>query len=89
MNRQIGERLSLYSPDDNDLTGALEREVEAQAEAAKKAIREYKQKIFCEPGLAAQHIEQQRDVARAVSRYIQLRRRLDELHADVSTTRAS
>lgn len=89
MNHQIGERLTLYSPDDNDLTGALEREVEAQAEAAKKAIREYKQTIFCEPVSAAQHLEQQRDVARAVSRYIQLRRRLDELHAGASTNRAS
>ena len=81
--------MSLDRLDDNDLADALEREVEAQAEAAKQAIREYKQTICREPVSAAQHLEQQRDVSRAVSRYIQLRRRLDELNADASTTCAS
>jgi hypothetical protein len=79
--------MSSYLPDREDSPEALEREVEAQAEAAKRAIREYKQTICREPVSAAQHIEQQRDVSQAVSRYIQLRRRLDELHADASTSR--
>jgi hypothetical protein len=80
--------MTFYPPDSEDVTDALEREVEAQAEAAKQAIRDYKRAISREPVSAALHLEQQRDVSRAVSRYIQLRRRLDELHADASTTRA-
>ena len=65
---------------DDDVAGNLKREVEAQAQAAKEAIRQYKQLIFCEQISAAQHLEQQRDVSQAVSRYIQLRRKLDELN---------
>ena len=72
---------------DNETTRALERELEVQAEAAKQAIREYKRTISGEPVSAARHLEQQRDVSRAVGRYIQLRRKLDELQTD--TTRAS
>ena len=81
--------MTSYQPDSGDVTSALEREVEAQAEAAKQAIREYKRAMCREPVSAAPHLEQQRDVSRAVSRYIQMRRRLDELHAGASTARAS
>lgn len=81
--------MSFYPVDGETPAGALEREVETQAQAAKDAIREYKRTIFGEAVSAAKHLEQQRDVSRAVSRYIQLRRRLNELHADASTTHAS
>ena len=68
-----------------DLEDALEREIEAQGEAAKRAISEYKKTIRQESGAGgARQIETRREVEQAVSQYIQLRRRLDELRMRMS-----
>jgi hypothetical protein len=70
-----------------DLARALERQVEIQAEAAKRAIREYKKTILEEPTAAGKRrIETQRKVEHVVEEYIQLRRRLDEVHAEMRQT---
>lgn len=68
----------------SDLARALERQVELQAEAAKRAIREYKKSILEEPtGGGNRRIERQRKVEHVVEEYIQLRRRLDEVRAEM------
>ena len=54
--------MSIYQPDGEDIAGAIEREVEAQANAAKHAIREYKRAICREPVSATEHFERQREV---------------------------
>ena len=76
------------SPEDvTDLADSLEREIEAQGEAAKRAIREYKKTIRRESGVGgARQLETRREVEQAVSQYIQLQRELDELRARKSTT---
>lgn len=69
----------------SDLARALERQVEMQAEVAKRAIREYKKSILEEPGgTGNRRIERQREVEHVVGEYIQLRRRLDEVRAGMS-----
>ena len=71
----------------SDLAHALERQVEMQAEAAKRAIREYKQSILEEsPGGGIRRIERQRHVEHVVGEYIQLRKRLDEVRAQMSAS---
>ena len=71
----------------SDLARALERQVEMQAEAAKRAIREYKKSILEEPaGCGNRRIERQRKVEHVVEEYIQLRRRLDEVRAEMRQT---
>lgn len=68
----------------SDLARALERQVEIQAEAAKQAIREYKKSILEEPaGGTIRRVEGQRQVERVVGEYIQLRKRLDEVRAQM------
>jgi len=72
------------------LADALERRLEAQAEAAKQAIREYKKTILQETASGAvRRMETQREVEHAVSEYMRLRRRLDELRAQTNATRLS
>lgn len=73
-------------PDEvNELLDALERRVEFQADAARRAIREYKESILHETVSGrVRHLERQRDVEYAVNRYRQLRRELDELRAQMS-----
>ena len=67
----------------NDLTRALERQVEMQAEAAKRAIHEYKKSLLKATGVSnAKRIERQREVETVMSNYLQLRKRLDELCAE-------
>jgi hypothetical protein len=67
----------------NDLTRALERQVEMQAEAAKRAIREYNKSLLkATEASDAKRIERQREVERAMRNYLQLRKRLDELCAE-------
>jgi len=69
--------------DTNELTRALERQVEIQAEAAKRAIREYKKSLLDASGVVGgQRIERQREVEEVVRNYLQLRKRLDELCAE-------
>jgi len=69
--------------DTNELTRALERQVEIQAEAAKRAIREYKKSLLdASGGVGGQRIERQREVEEVVRNYLQLRKRLDELCAE-------
>lgn len=71
-----------------DLEVALERQMEAQAEAAKIAIREYKSVIF--QGICSArfpHNDKKLAVERAVNKYIQLRRRLDELRGQMKNGR--
>lgn len=68
-----------------DLANALERQVEVQGEAAKRAIREYKKTIL--HGAATGGVRQtetRRKVEQAVNQYMQLRRRLDELRVEIS-----
>lgn len=68
----------------SDLARALERQVEMQAEAAKEAIREYKKSILEEPaGGGIRRIERQHQVEHIVGEYIQLRKRLDEVRAQM------
>jgi hypothetical protein len=82
--------MHLHSDDASELAEALERQLELHAEAAKRAIREYKKTILREPGSARDRkIEGQREVERAVSRYMQLRKRLDEVRAEMSTSSAN
>lgn len=67
----------------NDLTRALERQVEMLAEAAKRAIREYNKSLLKATGASdAKRIERQREVERVMRNYLQLRKRLDELCAE-------
>jgi len=67
----------------NDLTRALERQVEMQAEAAKRAIREYNKSLLKATRASdAKRIERQREVERVMRNYLQLRKRLDELCAE-------
>ncbi len=69
--------------DTNELTRALERQVEIQAEAAKRAIREYKKSLLDASGAGGgQRIERQREVEEVVRNYLQLRKKLDELCAE-------
>ena len=71
-----------------DLEVALERQIEAQAEVAKLAIREYKNVIF--QGICSArfpHNDKKLAVERAVNKYIQLRRRLDELRGQMKNGR--
>ena len=76
------------SPEDvTGLADALEREIEAQGEAAKRAIREYKKTIRREAGASgARQLETRREVEQAVSHYIQLCQRLDELRIQISAS---
>jgi len=68
----------------SDLASALERQLEMQAEAAKLAIREYKKSILEESaGSDLRRIERQRLVEHVVGEYIQLRKRLDEVRAQM------
>ena len=63
-----------------ELADALEREVEAQREAAKRAISEYKKTIRFGPNNGGtRQMETRRQVQHAVSQYIELSRKLDEL----------
>ena len=69
----------------NDLTRALERQVEMQAEAAKRAIREYNKSLLKATGASdAKRIERQREVERVMRNYLQSRKRLDELCAEAT-----
>lgn len=79
-------------PTDNvsDVAIALEQEVELKADAAKRAISEYKKWILGEPvGSETKRIEMQREVEYVVREYIRLRKRLDELRAQICTSSAS
>lgn len=74
--------MDLRSDDLTELAMALEREVEVQAEAAKRAIGEYKKTILQQTiPTGTQQIERQREVELAVAHYIRLRKRLDELRS--------
>lgn len=74
--------MSVQSRDASEPAHSLELEVEAKAEAAKRAIREYKEAILNEPiSGAARRLDRQREVEDAVCQYIQLLRKLDELLA--------
>ena len=65
-----------------DLTIALERQVEMQAQAAKRAIREYKKSLSeGTRGSGTARSERQREVTSIVNTYMQLRKRLDEVRA--------
>ncbi|HKA21519.1 MAG TPA: hypothetical protein VKN18_24795 [Blastocatellia bacterium] len=67
----------------NDLTRALERQVEMQAQAAKRAIREYNKSLLETTSASkAKRIERQRELEKVMRNYLQLRKRLDELCAE-------
>lgn len=80
--------MHLHPDNASELAAALERQLELDAEAAKRAIREYKRTILHEPVSGVRRIEGQCEVERAVWRYMQLRKRLDELRAEMSTSSA-
>ena len=70
-----------------DLTGALEQQVDAEEEAAKRAIREYKNTIRNDNASeGARQIESRLEVEKAVNRYMQLRRKLDELRLQTNAS---
>jgi hypothetical protein len=59
---------------------ALERQLEIDAEAAKRAIRDYKKTILHKAdSRGVKKIEGQREVECAVNRYMQVRKKLEEL----------
>jgi hypothetical protein len=69
--------------DAEEITGALERQVEMQAEAAKRAIREYKKSLLDASGAGGgQRTERQRELEEVVRNYVLLRKKLDELCAE-------
>jgi hypothetical protein len=77
--------MHLEGDDAISLADALERQIEAQSEAAKTAIREYKKAIRSDSGSrAGRQIKTRRDVEHAVNQYMQLRRQLDELRLQMS-----
>ena len=77
--------MCLHPDNANERAAALERQLELHAEAAKRAIRDYKKTILHEPvSGGVRRIEGQREVERAVCRYMQLRKKLDELRAEMS-----
>jgi len=77
--------MHLHRDNVSELADALERQIEVQAEAAKRAIREYKKTILHETSSGRlRQTETKRDVEHAVNLYMQLRRRLDELRAQMS-----
>jgi hypothetical protein len=69
---------------------ALESQIQIRAEAAKRAIREYNKLILngTRSPAAGQKLERQREVAHAVSQYMQMRKKLDELRAKTTTDSA-
>jgi hypothetical protein len=68
-----------------DLAEALERQIKAQGEAAKLAIREYKNTILRDSASARpRQAQTKRDVERAVDQYMQLCKKLDELRAQTN-----
>jgi hypothetical protein len=68
-----------------DLARELELQVEVRAKAAKLAIREYKKSIRQDPSDGGiRRTEGQRKLERVVGEYIQSRRRLDEIRAEIS-----
>lgn len=74
----------------SDLADALERQIAVQAEAAKRAISEYKKTILHETASGGvRQAETQREVEHAVNQYMQLRRRLDELRAQMTARQLS
>lgn len=77
--------MHLYPDNLSELADALERQVEVQAEAAKRAIREYKKTIIHETASGGK-ADTQRGVEQAVNQYIQLRKSLDELRAQLSAS---
>lgn len=65
----------------------LEHQIEDQGEAAKHAIREYKKAIRDDTASHRKRKnETRREVERAVNRYMQLRRRLDELRLQMNAS---
>jgi hypothetical protein len=81
---QTGALYMYLLPDD---VCALESQIQSRAEAAKRAIRAYNHLILRETASVGgeQKLERQREVAHAVNKYMQVRRRLDELRAKMST----
>ena len=68
---------------------ALERQMEIHAEAAKRAIREYKKIILHETGSGGvRQTETRREVEQAVNQYMQLCRKLDELRTQMNSSGA-
>ena len=68
-----------------NLASALERQIESQGEAAKRAIREYKKAIRRDSALQRVSQNEARcEVLHAVNQYMQLRRRLDDLRVQMS-----
>ena len=67
----------------NDLARSLKRQVELQADLAKRAIREYNKSLLelNDPN-DARRLKQQREVQDRVQRYLKLRKKLDELCVD-------
>jgi len=67
----------------NDLARALKRQVELQADLAKRAIREYNKSLLeLKDPNDARRLKQQHEVQDIVQRYLQLRKKLDELCVD-------
>lgn len=63
----------------NKVAVALERHAVKQSSVVKQAIREYKQTLI--EDASGEYLEKQREVARVVSQYMQIRRMLDRLYS--------
>jgi hypothetical protein len=80
-----GVNMDFDREDVTDLASALERQIESQGEAAKRAIREYKKAIRRDSALQRVSQNEARcEVLHAVDQYMQLRRRLDDLRMQMS-----
>jgi hypothetical protein len=73
----------------SDDVSALESQILVRAEIAKQAIQAYNRLILCESVAGCtQKLEIQRQVAHAVSQYMQARKKLDELRGQMATDSA-
>lgn len=81
--------MHIHPDEAGEQEGALERQVEIHAEAAKRAIREYKKTILHETGSGGvRQTETRREVEQAVNQYMQLCRKLDELRTQMNSSGA-
>jgi hypothetical protein len=86
---ESGTKMDFQEQHVADLTLALERQVELQADAAKRAIRDYKKALLEKKDLGTiRQVERQRELERVVSTYMQLRKRLDEVRAEAASCTA-
>ena len=81
--------MNLQPEDTITVIAVLELHARKQTEAVKQAIREYNKTLRVEPSCdRALHLERKREVERAVSQYMQIRKRLDLLQTQTMSASA-